>query len=167
MLPHFRTDEAAGHRLVVLRSRPGVPVHARDGDHRVHALFFLVSPHRNPGQHLRILAQIAARVDADDFLERWLAARDEAQLREALLQDRALLTVTLETGTPSDDLIDRAIRDCTLPEGVLVALVRRGPEVVFPKGDTRLQEGDRVCFIGEEAGLEALGERYVSGPRSR
>lgn len=160
MLPHFRTDEAEGHRLVIVRSRDGVPVHDHAGDHRVRALFFLVSPHRNPGQHLRILAQIAARVDADDFLERWLSAQNEAELRETLLHDRALLTVRLDSEAPSGELVGRAIRDTALPPGVLVALVRRGGQVVFPDGNTRLLEGDRVCFIGEEAGLGELGRRY-------
>ncbi len=160
MLPHFRTDEAEGHRLVIMRSRNGVPVQAREEGHRVRALFFLVSPHRNPGQHLRILAQIAARVDADDFLERWLGARDETELRDALLHDRDLLSVRLDPEARSGELVGRMIRDCTLPDGVLVALVRRGPDVVFPRGDTLLLEGDRVCFIGEEAGLDELGRRY-------
>lgn len=160
MLPHFRTDDANGHRLVIMRCRDGVEVPNQGGDHRVRALFFLVSPHRNPGRHLRILAQLAARVDADDFLERWLGARDEAELRDALLHDRDLLSVRLDPAARSGELVGRTIRDCPLPEGVLVALVRRGPEVVFPRGDTRLLEGDRVCFIGEEAGLAELGRRY-------
>ncbi len=159
MLPHFRTDEAEGHRLVIVRARNGVPV-GPEGSDRVRALFFLVSPHRNPGQHLRILAQIAARVDADDFLERWLAARSEADLRAALLHDEALLTVRLTPEGPAGELVGLAIRDMRLPPGVLVALVRRGPEVVFPQGSTELLEGDRVCFIGEEAGLDEVGRRY-------
>lgn len=163
MLPHFRTDQAEGHRLVLMRSGDGVPVQAHDGGHRVRALFFLVSPHRNPGQHLRILSQIAARIDADDFLERWLGAQDEVELRNVLLHDRELLTVPLNSEGPSGELVGRLIRDCSLPDGVLVALVRRGPEVVFPRGDTRLLEGDRVCFIGEESGLEELGRRYRRG----
>lgn len=160
MLPHFRTDEADQHRLIIMRSRDGVPVHAREEGHRVRALFFLVSPYRNPGQHLRMLSQIAARVDADDFLERWLGARDESELRDALLYDRALLIVRLTDGAASSELVGRTIRECTLPDGVLVALVRRDSEVVFPRGDTRLLEGDQVCFIGEEAGLDELGKRY-------
>ena len=131
-----------------------------DHSEPVQAVFFLVSPLDDPGQHLRILAQIAGRVDREDFMEAWLSASDHQQLKEAILRDERLLTLTLKHGTPSASLIGRALKDILLTEGTLIALVRRGPDVVIPRGATVLERGDRLTIIGEPAGLKALGERF-------
>jgi len=48
----------------------------------------------------------------------------------------------------------------------LIALVRRGPEVVIPRGATVLERGDRLTIIGEPAGLDELGERFKEPGRS-
>ena len=132
----------------------------------VQAVFFLVSPLDNPGQHLRILAQIAGRVDKEDFMEAWLSAPNHQKLKEAILRDDRLLTLTLEAGTPSAILIGRSLKDILLPEGTLIALVRRGPDVVIPRGATELKRGDRLTIIGEPAGLDALGKRFKQQAQS-
>jgi potassium/hydrogen antiporter len=44
------------------------------------------------------------------------------------------------------------VRDLSLPEGSLVALIVRGEGVVVPRGDTVLEPGDQVCaFVTPEA----------------
>jgi cell volume regulation protein A len=44
------------------------------------------------------------------------------------------------------------VRDLSLPEGSLVALILRGEQVVVPRGDTRLEPGDQVCaFVTPDA----------------
>jgi amino acid transporter/mannitol/fructose-specific phosphotransferase system IIA component (Ntr-type) len=160
ILPHLRSREVESPRLVMMRSRDGVAVQDEGQAHRVRALFFLVSPWADPGRHLRILAQIAARVDADDFMERWTAAESAEELRTVLLQDKGMLSVELEPGRPTADLVDRRLREADLPPGVLAAVVHREGQVLFPDGSTHLREGDRVTFIGEDSGLRALRERY-------
>lgn len=160
VLPHFRSDEISDHRMVIMRASSGVPVTAAPGSPRARALFFLVSPWENPGRHLRILAQIAARVDESDFMDRWLAARDEEELKTTLLQDKAVCTVVLDAGEPGGELVGSRLRDTDLPPGVLAALVRRGDEVIFPDGNTLLARGDRLTFIGQPEGLATLRERY-------
>ena len=136
------------------------------GAEPVQAAFVLMSPLDDPGLHLRILAQIAGRVDREDFMEAWLSASNHQELKEAILRDDRLLTLTLEPDTPSAALIGRALKDILLPEGTLLALVRRGPEVVIPRGATVLERGDRLTIIGKPADLDALGERFKQRPPS-
>ena len=139
----------------------------RDGQSEpVQAVFFLMSPLDDPGQHLRLLAQIAGRVDKEDFMEAWLSASNHQELKEAILRDDRLLTLTLEPDTPSATLIGRALKDIVLPEGTLIALVRRGPEVVIPRGATVLERGDRLTIIGEPVGLGTLEERFKSSAQA-
>ena len=59
--------------MVLVRARMGVHP---DGSRteRIYALFFLVSPEADPGRHLRILAQLASRIDQEDFMVAWLEA---------------------------------------------------------------------------------------------
>ena len=172
-LPHLRRPDITSARMVLVRCPGGMQMDVelaggQDGQPKpVQAAFFLMSPLDDPGQHLRILAQIAGRVDKEDFMEAWLSASNHQKLKEAILRDDRLLTLTLDPGAPSGALIGRALRDILLPEGTLIALVRRGPEVVIPRGATVLERGDRLTIIGEPAGLIALGERFKqqAGPR--
>lgn len=171
-LPHLRRPEIESAHLVLVRCPGGVEMgmDLTEGQYNqsepVQAVFFLVSPLDNPGQHLRILAQIAGRVDKEDFMEAWLSAPNHQKLKEAILRDDRLLTLTLEAGTPSATLIGRSLKDILLPEGTLIALVRRGPDVVIPRGATELKRGDRLTIIGEPAGLDALRKRFKQQAQS-
>ena len=115
----------------------------------VHAVFFLISPEQNAGQHLRFLAQIATRVDEDDFLTRWLAAKDDQEIKEILLQHDRYLSLHLRPGARSAALIGHALRDLSMPEGSLIALIRRDGASIIPRGSTVLQAGDRLTLLGD------------------
>lgn len=166
-LPHLRLFDLEQPVMVMVRSRPGVRVDVVDvhGGHSpeqpIHALFFLVSPEADPKQHLRILAQIAEHVDQDDFMDTWLGAHNEQVLKETLLHEDRYLKLRLQAGTPTSALIGQPLRKAPFPEGVLVALVRRGGELIIPRGSTVLREGDRLTVIGDAHELRALEERYL------
>ena len=171
-LPHLRRPDIGSACMVLVRCPGGMKMdvdlaEGRDGQSEpVQAVFFLMSPLDDPGQHLRLLAQIAGRVDKEGFMAAWLSASNHQKLKEAILRDERLLALTLELGTPSASLIGRALKDILLPEGTLIALVRRGPEVVIPRGATVLEHGDRLTIIGEPADLDTLGERFKEPGRS-
>jgi amino acid transporter/mannitol/fructose-specific phosphotransferase system IIA component (Ntr-type) len=167
-LPHLRLFRIARPEMVLVRSRSGLEVEVTDvhGGHStgppIQALFFLVSPEEDPKQHLRILAQIAERVDDDDFMPSWLAARNEQVLKEILLRDERFLSLRLRSGTGGGELIGRALRDLDLPAGTLVALVRRRGHTLVPRGGTVLEERDRLTILGAPDDVRALRDRYAS-----
>jgi uncharacterized transporter YbjL len=152
--------------MVLVRARGGVTIHLSHplshtaNDQRVKALFFLVSPADDPGRHLRILAQIAGRVDTDTFNEDWHRAADEAELREVLLRDERFLTLHVRRGEKTGVLAGKRLREIELPEGSLVALIRRGGEMIVPRGGTELLEGDRLTVIGSVDGVRSFLARY-------
>lgn len=56
-------------------------------------------------------------------------------------------------------LVDTPLRDLQLPDGVLVAAIHRGLQVIIPTGDTTIQEDDRVILfslLSELPNLEKL-----------
>ena len=166
-LPHMKIMGLEHPAMVLVRSHSGIHITSNDPitDHvqeqQVHALFFLVSNEDNPGQHLRILAQIAGRVDDDGFAEEWLAAGDEQDLQEVVLRDDRFLILPVRITTGAKGLIDRRIRDIWLPKGALIALVRRDGNVSVPDGSTEVFEGDRLTIIGSPASLEEIRRRYL------
>lgn len=164
-LPHLRIEGLSQAEMALVRSQGGVVVppdefHESDAEKVVHALFFLVSPDADPGQHLRILAQIAERVDDEGFMEKWLQASDDQELREILLRDDRFLSVRLTDGQYSSRYIGKSLRELQLPEGALVALIRRGSEVIVPRGSTELAEGDTLTVIGEPETIRQLGALF-------
>jgi amino acid transporter/mannitol/fructose-specific phosphotransferase system IIA component (Ntr-type) len=161
-LPHLRLFDLAAPAMVMVRARSGMEVDVTDvhGAHApaepIYALFFLVSPEEDPKQHLRILAQIAERVDDDDFMQSWLGARNEQVLKEILLQDELFLSIRLRHGGPGSEWIGRALRELDLPNDVLIALVRRQGRFLVPRGGTVLAEGDRLTILGGEDEIREL-----------
>jgi len=126
----------------------------------VHAVFVLVSGDTNPGRHLRILAQLAGRIENPAFMREWLDGADEQDLKEVLLRDDRFLSLMVEADQPSGVLIGHALRELDMPEGCLVALIRRYGVTVVPRGRTVLREADRLTIIGEPNGLAELKRRY-------
>lgn len=166
-LLHMRLPELESPEMVLVRCVEGVQFATGDegvfrqaGDSPVRAMFFLVSGETDPGRHLRILAHLAGRIEEDDFMFEWLADRDEQELKETLLRDDRFLSLQLEQGTKTEPLIGRALKELSMPEGSLIALIRRYGDVIVPRGRTVLREGDRLTIIGEPRGLRELAERY-------
>jgi len=198
-LPHVRRDGLEHPELVLVRSRPGVEIirgpagrkadadaevgkAAADGREPpagrpparqiVHALFFLCSPERDPGQHLRILAEIASRVDEEAFMGYWNTARSQQDLKELLLRDERFLGICARRGGPAEAMVGRVIASLDMPSGCLIALIRRGDDEMVPTGSTQIKNGDRLTIIGEPRGIRTLKDRYTTavergGPKDK
>jgi mannitol/fructose-specific phosphotransferase system IIA component (Ntr-type) len=170
-LPHVRVEGLEQPELAFVRCKGGVTITfdspLTDHDHEeatFRALFFLASPDDNPAQHLRILAQIAGRVDDESFALEWEAAQDEQQLRETLLHEDSFLSLLVAHSTPTEEMIDRPIREVQFPVGCLVALLSRGGQTIVPQGDTVFQDGDRLTLIGGPESMRELRARYTDHP---
>lgn len=167
-LPHLRLARLDHPEMVMVRAKKGVSVKIEEGHAPeepgtiVYAFFFLISPEEDPGQHLRILAQIAGHVDDDRFQLRWLEARNEQELKELMLRDDRFVSMLIEENSPSAAWIDVSINDLDLPDRCLVAVIRRDGELLIPRGRTVLQEGDRLTIIGEPDSIAQLYAFYIS-----
>lgn len=167
-LPHVRLSDLDRPHLALVRSRDGIAAPSHDLDatdssltrDRVYAVFVLVSPQEPPGQHLRTLAALASRLDADGFLDAWRSAPDAQALRAALTATDRSVALTLAPGTPTQALVGLALRDVRLPAGVLVAVIRRGGQTIVPGGGTQLRAGDRLTVIGEADGVRETAQRF-------
>jgi hypothetical protein len=95
----------------------------RDVDEPVRAVFFIVSPEADPGRHLRILAQIARRVDQETFMQEWLGAARDEELKETLFRNERMLVLTLARDHSGSDLIGLELRESSLPDGTLIAML--------------------------------------------
>ena len=165
-LPHIRLPDLKLAEMVIVRVNELCFVEAPDFSGKIllqgpiHAFFYLISPNENPGQHLRILAQIAGRIDDENFLKDWLDASDEQELKEILLRDERFLSLRIRNNTPSSVFIGRSLKDIRMPEDCLVAVIRRRGETIVPRGLTVLLEGDRLTIIGDAQGIKQLNNKY-------
>ena len=167
-LPHFRCAGIEHSMLVLMRVKNGIdipifnPLTYKEEDvQRVAAVFFLISPEKNPTQHLRILAQIAGRVDDDSFVDEWNSAKDEQELKEALLHDDNFQALHILKGKKTELFINKELKYIKFPDGCLVALLQRGGEIIVPRGNTKILEGDRITVIGDPKGMKDLNKLYV------
>jgi amino acid transporter/mannitol/fructose-specific phosphotransferase system IIA component (Ntr-type) len=170
-LPHLRVDGIEEAEMILVRAREGIhicfnnPLTGRDEEEVVNATFFLVSPQRNPGQHLRILAQIAGRVDDESFMPAWEAAESTEELKEALLHDDRSLSLFIGREVQTREMIGKSLRELQLPEGCLVTWLHRSNEVIVPRGSTVLEEGDRITVIGDPAAMRQFRSSFTAETR--
>lgn len=90
----------------------------------------------------------------------WLDAESHEQLKEALFQRERIFVMRLGSDQAGSDLIGQKLRELSLPDGTLIAMILRDEELIVPRGDTALLDGDRVTVIGQAEGIRALRERY-------
>ena len=166
-LPHLRIESDIPPSLVLVRASEGAHIlvkdpllEGEDGDQTVRAMFFLVSSHVEPALHLRILAELAGRVDDDNFIGAWVSATDEQELKEVLIRNERFRPLELRADAATAPLIGHSLQEVPMPKGSLVALIRRNGAVLIPRGDTVLREGDRLTIIGDPAAILELEERY-------
>ncbi len=164
-IPNLRLHAVDHTEIIMVRNEASILLdHDNDSGTekvRVNAMFFVVSPEANSGQHLRIIAQLINHIETDDFAHTWEIAQNEQELKEILLHDDRLLTLWIADNTRTSSLIDKSMRDLALPEGTLVALIRRDNQILFPRGNTSLKTGDRITIIGEPNDIQWLYEEYV------
>ena len=167
-LPHSRIEGLRQMEMVMVRSKPGVhikfnnPATDKEEEQTLHAIFFLLSPLDNPTQHVRILAQVARHVENEDFMNDWLMAEDEQQLKESLLHNERFHSIYIHKNTPTEPLIGKPLSAINMPEGSLVALIRRGEQTIIPRGGTIIQENDRITVIGEPSSMKEIHKKYMS-----
>ena len=153
--------------MVIARCAKGVTVAGETAklegpvDHiPVRAVFCLVSGEDDPGRHLRILAQLASCVEAEEFMKTWLAAEHEQDLKEVLLRNERFRTLRVRSGTPAEVLIGRALTEFMLPAGSAVALLGRSGKAVVPRGHMLIEDGDRLTIIGTQEALRELAFKF-------
>ncbi len=162
--PNLRHHDIEEPHMVLVRTRSGVDIDLSASfghlelDEPIQAFIFLVSPERNLGAHLRTVAQIASRVDQPSFFEEWMSVENDENLRQSILHDEHFEHIRIRADQPTRQLIGTMLRDANLPQGVLVALIRREHETFVPSSDTVLQDKDRLTIIGNPEALARLQE---------
>jgi APA family basic amino acid/polyamine antiporter len=166
-LLHMRLPDFDGSELVIARCAASLLIDIDDvalqrqaAEHQIRAVFFLVSGEHDAGRHLRILAQLAGRIETDGFMVEWLADRNDQELKETLLRDDRFLSLQVASGEKTEVLIGRALNELKMPEGSLIALIRRYGETLVPRGRTVLRDGDRLTIIGSPGSISAVSARY-------
>ncbi len=168
-MPHLRLGGLSGPQLVLIRIRGGAVLDLDESvlhleqSQRIYAVALLVSPAADTGQHLRILAHLAGRFEEPSFLEHWLVDTTETQLKETLLRDDRMRVVRVRPDRPGGVLVGLRMDQVPLPQGAMLALVRRRGETFIPEPGQRLQLGDRLTVIGDSAAMAELEERLASG----
>ncbi len=166
-LPHSRVEGLKQMEMVMVRSKSGIdikvtnPTTDEQEEQVLHAIFFLLSPLDNPTQHVRMLAQVARQIENEDFMSDWISAEDEQQLKESILHNERFHSIYIHKNSPTEQLIGKPLSDINMPEGSLVALIRRGDKTIIPRGSTIIHEYDRITVIGEPSSMKEFHKTYI------
>ncbi len=170
-LPHYRLPNIARPELLLVRCREGLKfeIGTQDDDkfpvdlsEPVYAMIFLVSPQEHPGHHLRTLANLASRIDDEDFLQSWRDAASEQQLKETLLNPDRLVSVALDEDRLIETFADTPLSEIDLPGDLRVTLASRNGHAVSLHDETIFQRGDRLTITGDPPAVHAFRDEIVS-----
>lgn len=167
-LNHTRLDVEAEPELFIVRVKNGIKLADRykndsasipeDKNGKLYAIFFLVSSEGNATQHLRFLAHMAEIIDQDNFLQRWLDAKNEGELREILLRDERFINIKVRAENGTRVMIGKKIHDIELPGESLIAIIKHEGAISIPHGNTIIREGDELSIIGEVDDIRQVKE---------
>lgn len=161
-VPHLRIDDVEQSQMVMIRVREGIHTPVDEQSHGVlYAMILIVSPLELDGQHFRILARVAGRIDDSDFVPEWLVDKTEADFKETLLRDDRYLQLHIESDGLTDELVGRTPSTAGLPAGSLIAMIRRGGETIVPGGSTEIHDGDWLTVIGTPESITEIWKKYV------
>ena len=167
-IPHLRIPGLERPEMALVRSTDGIPFTHLDefGDEHAYeeplrAIFFLISPEENPGQHLRLLAHLAGRVDDDEFFDEWVEAENEQDLREVLLRNERYVSLVVDRESATADWANKKVLDLGLAAGCLVAVIRRDDQTFVPNGQSVILEGDRITIIGAPLEIKRIYDNYL------
>ncbi len=159
-LPHLMIPGLARHEIIVVRTAR--PLATLDPTSDSVGLSVLLIGPKEFTEHLNILAHLSNRAE-----ERLAADLDgvkgEMNVRQALLRHDRHITLVLNGGKASEDLVGKALWQAgqVLPPGCLVAQVERGEDSFVPTGATVLQSGDRILILGAVEATSQLFETYI------
>lgn len=161
-LKHARLKGNISPELVLIRIREGYSKkklkNSDNIDQKLHCIIFFVSSEEKVGQHLRILAHIAEMVGSKNFLQRWIHAKNDEEIREILLRDERYIKITLNPDDNTQQYIGKMIKEIDFPGQSLITIIRRGDDIKIPHGITVLQKGDELSIIGEVEDINELSK---------
>ncbi len=162
---HGNLESLVRPALHVITSLTGIEKNAdkeeANGNDYIRVLFILVCPGKNPKLKFRLLSRLMDIVDRYNFIEKICSLTNEREIKEYLLHYERYVTLELRHNTPTEIFINQMMKDTRFPKDVLVAMVQRGSEIIIPRGDTMLMEGDIITIIGEPKGIKTIFEAYI------
>lgn len=162
---HGKVDNIEKPMLQIVISNVGVnkPIvkgEVTSEDH-IRVFFFLISQSDNPKLQLRLLSRLMDIVEREQFVEKISSFNNQREIKEYLLHNDRYITLELIHNTTTEHLIDKMLKDIRFPQDVLVALIQRHEQILTPRGDTELKEGDIITIIGEPKGIKMLFDKYI------
>ena len=155
-------DHPALHIILSNRGikKPVVKGGISSEDH-IRVFFFVIGRRDEPKQQLRFLSRLMDIVERENFIDKITTIRNHREIKEFLLHDDRFITLHLRKGTIQEELIDKPLRDISLPQDVLIAMLQRDNHIFTPRGDTVLKDDDIITIIGEPPGIKTLFKKYI------
>jgi len=149
-LPHLKFSQVDHAELVIIHSKKGLNVEG--AEEPVYAIFVLISPKNHPRQHLRFLAELANRAEQISFNKEWRSLKTEDELRNLFIRadDKMEVVEVLQS------FEGKRIRELSINRNCIIAIIKREGEMIVPRGDTVIKEGDELTLVGDKSAVKQM-----------
>lgn len=113
------------------------------------------------GEHLAIDKIIWPEMLLAHYIAQIIAVPGAIDVKVFDREDLKLLEFRLK---PGDSNIGKKLKDLNIPHGALVVALFRNDQVIIPGGMTTLYKNDKIIFIGHEASMRKIENRFNPSP---
>ncbi|HOI90362.1 MAG TPA: Trk system potassium transporter TrkA [Candidatus Rifleibacterium sp.] len=113
------------------------------------------------GEHLAIDRLIWPEMLLGEYIAQILAVPGAIDVKVFEHEDLKLLEFRLKTGNSA---IGKKLKDLGIPRGALAVALFRDDQVIIPGGMTTLYRNDKIIFMGHEASMRKIENRFNPNP---
>ena len=107
---------------------------------------------------LGIDAAISVRLNTASAIMKFVRRGDIVSFAQLKENEAEALELVAHADTP---LCKKPIQEVTIPKNAIIGAVIRGSEVLIPRGDTQIQDGDRVVVFALPKAVEAVERLFA------
>lgn len=126
------------------------------------ALIFLAVPDSEPGLDMRLVGHIAEIVQQENFVNRWMQAESEKEIREILISDEHFIHLDVRENEYFRKHVGKRVSDIVLPGDCLITIIYRKGDILIPHGNTEIESDDELSIIGSPDDIRTLNDRNLT-----
>jgi len=145
--------------MVVFRIDGHIEVNQSSTVEGCNAWIFLAVPASKPGLDMRLVGHIAEIVQQENFVNRWMQAESEKEIREILISDEHFIHLDVRENEYFRNFVGKRVSDIVLPGDCLITIIYRNGDILIPHGNTEIESNDELSIIGNPDDIRTLSAR--------
>lgn len=142
--------------MVVIRGDIKIP------DEKINGLIVIADDTHSSNRLLTLTGQLEIAIFHADFPKKWKDAKKASEIKSSLMNDLRSFSIGIQDHGPTSSLRGKKLNELDLPEQTLAGAIYREGNILDPKEEINLQEGDEIIFIAQGKAFKELYQKFTT-----